>query len=145
MELSNSKPTVLWVDDDADDLLMISHVLTEMGHKVNLVEAGNGKEALDMLQRMFELQHSPCLIVMDLNMPGMDGKQALQYIRNQGHLKSIPLVVFTTSDRAADITYCKQYNVPLFTKPIDYKSLKNTMVEILGYCKASEPLNLEKR
>ena len=45
MEIITTLPTVLWVDDDVDDLMMIGHVLDDMGHKVNLVEAGNGKEA----------------------------------------------------------------------------------------------------
>jgi len=145
MEIITTLPTVLWVDDDVDDLMMIGHVLDDMGHKVNLVEAGNGKEALELLQDMCDKKQSPCLIVLDLNMPGMDGKQTLQYIRSQSSFRSIPLVVFTTSDRPADIAFCKQYNVPLFTKPIDYKSLKKTMVEILKFCKVNETLNVEKR
>ncbi|SHE55331.1 response regulator [Flavisolibacter ginsengisoli] len=143
MEILTQQPTVLWVDDDVDDLMMIGHVLNEMGHRVNLVEAGNGKEALDLLKEMYEHEQSPCLIVLDLNMPGMDGKQTLQYIRSQTDFKLIPIVVFTTSDRAADVAFCKQYNVPLFTKPIDYKSLKNTMGHILGFCKAGDAIKME--
>ncbi|HJW16823.1 MAG TPA: response regulator [Flavisolibacter sp.] len=135
MEILTKQPTVLWVDDDVDDLMMIGHVLNDMDRKVNLVEAGDGKKALDLLHEMHELEQFPCLIVLDLNMPGMDGKQTLQYIRSQSQFGSIPLVVFTTSDRLADIAFCKQYNVPLFTKPIDYKSLKKTMGDILGFCK----------
>jgi two-component system, response regulator len=145
MENLSTLPTVLWVDDDVDDLMMIGHVLDDMGHKVDLIEAGNGKEAIEMLQEMCDKKQSPCLIVLDLNMPGMDGKQTLQFIRSQSPFRSIPLVVFTTSDRPADIAFCKQYNVPLFTKPIDYKSLKKTMGEILKFCNATEMLNVEKR
>jgi len=135
MDILTKQPTILWVDDDVDDLMMIGHVLHDMGQKVNVMEAGNGKEALELLQELHDQEQSPCLIVLDLNMPGMDGKQTLQYIRGQNHFKTIPLVVFTTSDREADIAFCKQFNVPLFTKPIDYKSLKKTMGDIVGFCK----------
>jgi len=145
MDILTKQPTILWVDDDVDDLMMIGHVLHDMGQKVNVMEAGNGKEALELLQELHDQEQSPCLIVLDLNMPGMDGKQALQYIRSQNHFKTIPLVVFTTSDREADIAFCKQFNVPLFTKPIDYKSLKKTMGNILGFCKSLEPLNIENQ
>jgi len=134
MEILTNQSTVLWVDDDADDLMMINHVLAEMRQQVNLVEAGNGKEALDVLKSLIDQQITPCLIVLDLNMPGMDGKQTLQYIRSHKQYQAIPIVVFTTSDRPTDIAFCQQYNTPLFTKPIDYKSLKKTMGQILGFC-----------
>lgn len=135
MEILTNQSTVLWVDDDADDLMMINHVLSEMRHHVNLVEAGNGKEALDHLKNLLDQEVIPCLIVLDLNMPGMDGKQTLQNIRSHKQYQAIPIVVFTTSDRPTDIAFCKQYNAPFFTKPIDYKSLKKTMEQILGFCK----------
>ena len=113
---------VLVVDDDAGDVLMIEEALTENDVPSRLHVVSDGVEALTFLRR--EKQHvdapRPQLILLDLNMPRMDGREVLAAIKSDDALRSIPVVVLTTSALDEDVLRSYELRANAFvTKPVD--------------------------
>jgi CheY-like chemotaxis protein len=127
----NSK-TVLCVDDDADDQLIVAETIHEIDSSVKVVTALNGIEALKHLEGSKASGDLPCLIIMDINMPLMDGKQTLVEIKKDQALDSVPIVIFTTSSSQLDIAFCEQYGVDFITKPINMQDFHHTMQKLLA-------------
>jgi CheY-like chemotaxis protein len=127
------KRTILWVDDDMDDLELMHDVLKESDYNFLVQEAHNGREALDYLRQSKKKNNLPCLIILDMNMPVMDGREALKRIKEDVVLREIPAVVFTTSQSEMDKAYCKRYGVEMITKPLDYSSLERIVGQLLSY------------
>src|SRR5664279_1818360 len=107
---------VLCVDDDPDDRELIRDAIFQVDPSYSVAQATNGKEALQYLVRALDSE-LPCLVIMDLNMPVMDGKQTVVEIRKNRKLSQVPVVVFTTSSHSADLNFCRQHGVELVTKP----------------------------
>jgi len=128
------KNTILWADDDADDLMLMREILLKHNRNYEIVEVRNGREALDFLQESKENGHLPCLIILDINMPIMDGKETLSIIKKTDAYKAIPVVVFTTSNSELDKLFCKKHQVEMITKPPHYKSLENAVLKLLNFC-----------
>ncbi len=132
----NAEPKIiLYVDDDPDDLAMLREAISEVGAGYQIREAFDGVHALEMLERMAHEHNLPCLIVLDINMPRMDGKQTLVALQKDKVFATVPVVLFSTSSSALDKTFSQAKNVELITKPIDYKALQNAASRLLSYCK----------
>ena len=118
--------TFLLVDDDMDDTFVFGEVLKEVDPAIGFKTAGNGQEALEKL--LADETPLPDVIFMDLNMPRMDGKQCLMELKNNERLRHIPVMMYTTSSRSADIEESMQLGAICFiTKPADFKELKNIL------------------
>ncbi|MGZ3858464.1 MAG: response regulator [Flavisolibacter sp.] len=128
------KNTILWADDDADDLMLMKEILLKNQRNYEIAEVRNGKEALDFLQRSAENAQLPCLIILDINMPILDGKETLSILKKHEVFQSIPVVIFTTSSSELDKIFCKKYQVEMITKPPHYKSLETAVLRLLNYC-----------
>ena len=131
---SNGKPiTILLADDDADDRMMAGEALQEscLANDLRCVE--DGEELLDYLCRRGQYAApgsapTPGLILLDLNMPKKDGREALQEIKADPELRRIPVVVLTTSKAEEDIYRTYDLGVNSFiTKPVVFKSLVELM------------------
>lgn len=129
------KHTILWADDDYDDLQMMREILAKKGMDYEIVEVHNGKDALDYLMKAKNDSNLPCLVILDINMPVMDGKETLSLIKKNKDLNSVPVVVFTTSESDLDKLYCKKFNTELVTKPPSFKTLGIALDKLLNYCK----------
>ena len=138
MKTKPIKHTVLWADDDADDLLLMREVLKHLNNEHVIVEAYNGQEVLNYLDHITESSDLPCLIILDINMPVLNGRDTLALLKENKRYSSIPVVVFTTSSSELDRTFRQKMGVELFTKPPLYESLKNTMQRLLSYCRICE-------
>ncbi|MEI6949925.1 response regulator [Paraflavisolibacter sp. H34] len=125
---------ILLVDDDADDRDALKEALQEAGSPHSFLEAQDGSHALELLQDLKVKNHLPCLIVLDINMPRMDGRQALVSIQADRALSSIPVVIFSTSSNDADRLWFAGKNVPFFTKPAQYSALLQVASRLLDYC-----------
>jgi CheY-like chemotaxis protein len=97
-----------------------------------VTEAENGEQALAYLNEAKTNGSLPCLIIMDINMPKMDGKKAIQLIKADKDLSTIPLVVFTTSSNISDKRYFELYNVQYITKPNHYSAFRKKVTEMLS-------------
>jgi CheY-like chemotaxis protein len=126
-----SKKYILWADDDVDDLMLMRHVLQDIGEDYDIREVNNGSEALDYLENGKRTASLPALIILDMNMPVLNGKEALSIIKKDEALKAIPLVFFTTSNSELDKLYCKRFGVEMITKPPKYSSLREAVKKLL--------------
>lgn len=129
--LTNSKK-VLCVDDDEDDQLIVSETIQEIDGSIEVATALNGHEALVFLDQAKTTGDLPCLIIMDINMPLMDGKQALVEIKKDKELDQVPVVMFTTSSSQLDMAFCEKYGVDFITKPINMQDFRSTVQKLLS-------------
>lgn len=133
--MGNTKPVVILIaDDDAEDRMLIKEALEEsrLINSIRFVE--NGEELMDYLHHKGQFSDkakfpTPGLILLDLNMPKKDGREALKEIKADNNLKVLPIVVLTTSKAEEDIVKTYDLGVNSFvTKPVTFGSL----VEIMG-------------
>ena len=138
--MNHCKPiTILMADDDADDRLMAQEALEEarLANELSCVE--DGEELLDYLERRGKytaLSQTPLpgLILLDLNMPKKDGREALQEIKANPALRRIPIVVMTTSKAEEDILRTYDLGVNSFiVKPVAFESLVEVMKALGRY------------
>jgi CheY-like chemotaxis protein len=121
--------TILIADDDSDDRLLVKEAMAETGWQGDLRCVENGEELVDYLFRRGKYQQPdtsprPGLILLDLNMPRKDGREALQEIKQDSSLRRIPVVVFTTSKADTDINRLYDLGANSFiTKPVAFESL----------------------
>lgn len=125
---------VLWADDDKDDLELFRGVLLDLTPDYEILEFENGKEVLDHLAALNPEQY-PCLIILDMNMPVLNGRDTLSILKKDPVLKDIPVVVFTTSSSPLDKMFCKQLNTDMLTKPPSYESILQVVQKLVTYCK----------
>ena len=128
------KHTILCVDDDSDDLQLLHETLKDTREDFEVIEAHNGKQAIDMLHRLRNDGTQPCLIILDINMPVLNGKETLSLIKKDEGLKNIPVVVFTTSGSDSDKNFCGVHGVEMVTKPPNFQNFKNVVQKLLRFC-----------
>ena len=130
---------ILMADDDADDRLLAKDALNEckITNALHFVE--NGEELLDYLRQTGKYASlantpRPGLILLDLNMPRKDGREALQEIKADPKLRSIPVVVLTTSKAETDISRIYELGANSFiTKPVSFDALIKVMGDLVHY------------
>jgi CheY-like chemotaxis protein len=125
---------VLCVDDDVDDRLIICEAIKDADPSLMVVEAKNGVEAHQFLKEAKIHGRFPCLIILDINMPLMDGKETLKEIKKDEMLKLLPVVFFTTSANPRDQSFSSEYGVEFVTKPPNYNLIVATIKDILSRC-----------
>ena len=133
MEKERMTLTILMADDDEDDRLMTKEALEEakLANVIRFVE--DGEELMDYLRRRGqysdpELSPRPGLILLDLNMPKKSGREALEEIKQDPDLRSIPVVVMTTSRAEEDVIRSYDLGVNSFvTKPVSFVGLVDVM------------------
>jgi two-component system, response regulator len=125
------RPTmILMADDDADDRLLAQDALTESKISTELRFVENGEELMDYLRRKgkFAASPRPDVILLDLNMPKKDGREALREIKASRELRRIPVVVLTTSQVDTDVGQIYDLGANSFiTKPVSFDALVNVM------------------
>ncbi|KAA1150563.1 response regulator [Pseudoalteromonas fuliginea] len=140
MPYSKVKPiTILMADDDEDDRLLTQDALAESRVLNELHFVEDGVELLEYLERRGKFEDKavsprPGLILLDLNMPRMDGREALEAIKSNPNLKGIPVVILTTSKQEEDMV--KGYNLgaaSYITKPVTFDGLVELMKTLGRY------------
>lgn len=130
--------SILMADDDVDDQLLAKEALTEARLANELYFVKDGEELLDYLHSRGKYAEEPSprpgLILLDLNMPKMDGRQALKEIKEDADLRRIPIVVLTTSSAEEDILRTYDLGVNSFiTKPVTFEGLVEVMKSLSRY------------
>lgn len=136
----NKQPVVvLLAEDDPDDQYLISEAFDESGSTIQLFIVKDGEELLDYLFQRGEYADPaqwprPNLILLDLNMPRKDGREALEEIKAQPELRRIPVVVLTTSQAEEDVLRTYDLGVSGFiTKPVKFSGLLEIMKSLSNY------------
>lgn len=127
---------ILLVEDNEGDIILTTEAFKDMEleNKISIVR--DGEEALQFLRKQDSYSDvtTPQLILMDINLPGMDGKELLETIKKDPELKEIPVVMLTSSAADADISECYDKHVNWYiTKPIDYDKYTKVMHEIEAF------------
>jgi CheY-like chemotaxis protein len=125
------------VEDDQVDKMTVVRALKEIHVTNPLVHRENGEEAVHYLQE--PASEKPCIILLDLNMPIMNGLEFLKAVKNDDKLKRIPIVVLTTSEEQQDKINSFDLGVAGYmAKPVDYRQFVEVMRSIDAYWTISE-------
>jgi len=134
--MRNSKP-VLLIEDDSVDAMTVKRAFKDLKIANKLVQAVNGEEALEYLRS--QDNKKPCLILLDLNMPKMNGIEFLKVAKTNDALKKIPVVVLTISKEGQDKVETFKLNVAGYmVKPVDYQRFVEVIRTIDLYWTLSE-------
>ncbi len=139
MTVQANKTTIIMAEDDEDDRMMIREALKDAGVHVTVHCVENGEELLAFLQKRVtdganREKSPPAFILLDLNMPKLDGRKTLRMIRQSEHLKKIPIIVFTTSSAHEDIAQSYESGANSFIlKPSSYVSMVDIMKTLKSY------------
>jgi two-component system, chemotaxis family, response regulator Rcp1 len=139
---------ILLVEDNAGDVRLTQEVLKTSKVRNNLIVANNGQEALNCLRRQGKYAETarPDLILLDLNLPVMDGREVLEKIKDDKDLKSIPVVILTASKAEEDIL--KTYNLHAnfyVTKPVDLEQFVKVVKSLEDFWLATVKLPNHKQ
>lgn len=133
-------PPLLVVEDSDEDFEALGRVMRKTCDiQVPLTRCVDGDDALDFLYQRgpYAAQEAttlPGLVLLDLNLPGTDGREVLTEIKQNARLKQIPIVVLTTSSNPKDIQACYQYGVNSYMlKPTDIEQLKTSVRLFVDY------------
>ncbi len=129
---------ILMADDDDDDFMLTQKALKASKLLNELVRVRDGEELMDYLLGRGDFKGTatkrPGIILLDLNMPRKDGREALKEIKENQNLHDIPVVVFTTSKAEEDVIRSYQLGVNSFiTKPVTFNNLLNVMSSLGRY------------
>lgn len=129
---------ILVIDDDAEDLVIIREAMEMINPDNVMLFAENGESALQLLDTRFTVEHNvPCLIVLDLNMPKMNGTQTLETLKADDRFKNIPVIIYSTSINPFEKAKCVSLGAHAYiTKPVSLKESLETAQVFLNFCQA---------
>lgn len=135
MNIANNRSPIelLLVEDDPGDVLMTREALATAKVLSNLHVVDNGEAAMDFLYRRGDFSEAPRpdLVLLDLNLPRLDGREVLAMIKSDSSLQTIPVVVLTTSNAEEDVL--RSYNLhanAYVTKPVDLDAFMHVVAQI---------------
>ncbi len=134
--LRDSHPvTVLLVEDDPGHTALIESNLRRGGIHNDIIKLSNGKQALDYLYSRGEFdgmpRQSPLLMLLDLNIPGIDGIEVLETVKADPELQNIPVIIVTAADDQQEIERCYKLGCNLYIpKPVEYESFASIIREL---------------
>jgi len=130
--------TILFADDDLDDQELVSRAFASSKVPVTVVSVGDGIQLLDYLYRRYNFRHvakTPDLILLDLNMPLMDGFEALKIIKSNPQLKDIPVYIVTTSRQESDKKIAAELGARgFYSKGSSSKQIQRIVKEVCLEC-----------
>jgi len=134
--MKNSKP-ILLAEDNGVDVMIVERAFKDLNIKNQLVCTGDGEEALEYLKN--DSNKKPCIILLDLNMPKMNGIEFLKIVKADKDLKKIPVIVLTTSSQQQDIVESFKLSVAGYiVKSVDYAKFIQAISTINLYWTLSE-------
>ncbi|KAB8334123.1 response regulator [Scytonema tolypothrichoides VB-61278] len=134
--LNNS---LLVVEDSDEDFEAFQRIVRKSSVYPSIYRCVDGEDALNYLLQVGDYANHtsasrPAMILLDLNLPGMDGRDVLMQIKQDATLKMIPVIIFTTSSNPKDIDVCYEHGVNGYiVKPIDLSKLKETIEVFIQY------------
>lgn len=138
MDAASHSLTILLVDDSEDDILLAQQVFSKLDLPHKLEVAMSAAEALEYLgckgKHAARKKTNPDLLLLDINMPGMDGLELLKKLKADRELRKIPVIMLTSSASQADIKKCFESGAASFlTKPSDFEGYRALMTQFTHY------------
>ena len=123
---------ILLVEDDPGHALLIEKNLRRAGIANEIIVLDNGRKAVDFLVKegpyREDRRPAPPLILLDLNLPVLDGYQVLKFIKNDDRTRQIPVIVLTTTDNPSEIVRCYELGCNVYiTKPVEYEKFSDAI------------------
>ena len=125
---------VLHADDDLDDIQLVREAFALHTNNVTVISLHDGLEVLAWLRALRPSDPKPCLIILDINMPRMDGKETLQQIRTMRQFDAVPVMLFTTSSQRLDQDFAQRFHAGFLTKPIDDRQMDSIIKNFIAHC-----------
>ncbi len=123
--------TILLIEDDHIEVMKFNRTISKLDLKHKVIEAKNGEEALDVLSKK---DKRPDIILLDLNMPKMNGIEFLNILKNDEELKYIPTIILSTSSNHKDLLECYKVGIAGYMiKPLKYEDYMKNIDKILSY------------
>lgn len=127
---------VLLIEDDTIEVMKMHRALSTLEEKHTIVEASNGEVALSILQQNNTL---PDIILLDLNMPKINGIEFLTILKNDERLKYIPTIILTTSNNQRDLLSCYNLGIAGYVlKPLKYEEYVQKIARVFSYWSVNE-------
>lgn len=128
------KNIVLYADDDADDIELVEEAFRHFASNVEVLTFQNGSQALSYLKNLSDEDPVPCLIILDINMPVLNGKETLVRLRQLEKYEGVPAVLFTTSSMPLDKAFAQRYNAGFVTKPLGFEQMEIITKQFINHC-----------
>ena len=130
MILENQTIVIVIIDDDRDDQEIFQEALYEVNPSIKCIAASSCEDGLSLLEE--NIDQLPDYIFLDLNMPRMNGKQCLKFLKDSERLRAIPVIIYTTSYLQKDKEETASLGAAHFlTKPVSINELKKEIVSVL--------------
>ncbi|GLB48068.1 response regulator [Neptunitalea lumnitzerae] len=127
---------VLLIEDDMIEVMKFNRTVSKLQLNLSIIEAKNGEEALEVLEHKDRL---PDVILLDLNMPKINGIEFLSILKNNDTLRYIPTVVLTTSSNQKDLLECYKIGIAGYViKPLKYEDYVEKITRVLEYWSINE-------
>lgn len=126
---------ILYVDDDIDDIEIWKEVFTNFSDAPQLDAVSSGELALQYLESIRDSQKHLCFLLVDMNMPKMDGKKLVQTVKQDKQFQEIPIAFVSTSMNPKDEQLALNLGVLYYRKPSSIEGLKQLASEIIRYCR----------
>jgi CheY-like chemotaxis protein len=139
------KSLVLYADDDPEDIELVCEAFQEYAQNVELLTFRDGAELLSFIKTIDPFQAAPCLFILDINMPKLNGKETLKHLRRVDAFAEVPAVLFSTSSLPADANFAKNYNAGFVTKPLHTNQVHLIIDQIIEHCSDEVKKNIRKR
>lgn len=125
---------ILYAEDDPDDRTLFSATIKEVNPEYKIICVDNGKKAIQKLDELCSRGVEPCLVILDMNMPIMNGRETLEAIKKNKHWQHLPVAIFTTSSTTLYTDLIKKYHLPVVRKPDRFKSMVDEVGQLLSCC-----------
>jgi CheY-like chemotaxis protein len=133
------KKKIFLIEDNPDDVVLTERALVRNGILCDILLAKDGEEAVKTIDSMVEAMRDnsdaiPDLTLLDLKLPKIDGFEVLRYLRTLSSMKSIPVVVLTSSGEERDIAACYEFGANSYIqKPVDFEQFSETVKQVVQY------------
>lgn len=127
---------ILLIEDDAIEVMKFNRVIKTLNYNHKIIEAHNGEEAMEIL-KIKEI--IPDIILLDLNMPKLNGLEFLKILKSDATLKYIPSIILTTSGNQKDLLECYKTGIAGYVlKPLKYEDYTERIKKLLDYWSINE-------
>ena len=128
------KSLVLYAEDDPDDIELVIEAFRKYVQNVELLTFADGVALLHFVENLDTLQGAPCLFIIDINMPRLNGKDTLRELRKIKKFADVPAVLFSTSTLPADGRFAAQFNAGFITKSLHAGQIHLIVDQIIEHC-----------